>query len=276
MLKRHFSILLALFTLLEMSNAHAHQPVNLLKTDTTAEKGPLLVDGTISFAVNASFSKASEVRGFRANLKSGEKLSVQYLILDKSPVNKLKNSQLPTVTITSPSGNKIEMKINERTKFFEPFSNTNYFFLSRYSATAESGTYSFLIRSKAKSEVTIAVGDREISGEVSRATTSQPSATPSPSKTPAASATPSTSSSSATSSGYTMAKVRQNNSRSSCWSAINGKVYDLTKWINLHPGGQQRIVGICGVDGSASFNSQHRGQNDPADALKDYLLGPLE
>ena len=33
--------------------AVAHQPVVLLNTDTTAAKGPLLVDGTVSFAVRA-------------------------------------------------------------------------------------------------------------------------------------------------------------------------------------------------------------------------------
>jgi hypothetical protein len=37
--------------------AVAHQPVVLLNSDTTAAKGPLLVDGTVSFAVRASFAK---------------------------------------------------------------------------------------------------------------------------------------------------------------------------------------------------------------------------
>jgi hypothetical protein len=38
--------------------AAAHQPVVLLNSDTTAAKGPLLVDGTVSFAVRAAFTKA--------------------------------------------------------------------------------------------------------------------------------------------------------------------------------------------------------------------------
>ena len=36
--------------------AHAHQPVVLLDSDTTAARGPLLVDGTLSFAVRAAFT----------------------------------------------------------------------------------------------------------------------------------------------------------------------------------------------------------------------------
>lgn len=275
MRKYSFGIVVAILTFLCTSFASAHQPVNLLNSDSSAEKGPLLVDGTISFAVNASFTKSGEQRGFRANLKAGENLSVQYLIIDKAPANKLKNSQLPTLTITTPSGSKIEIKINERTKFFEPFSKTNYLFLSRYSAPAQAGTYSFLLRSKSKADVTIAVGDREIPGEVSRIIkTEMPSVSPSPSVSTSASA--SQSSSAAASSGYTMVKVKQNNSATSCWSAINGKVYDLTKWINLHPGGAAKIKAICGVDGSASFNIKHGGSSDVAETLKGYLLGPLE
>ena len=76
-------------------------------------------------------------------------------------------------------------------------------------------------------------------------------------------------------SGYTMATVAQHNSASSCWAAINGNVYDLTNWINQHPGGQGPILSLCGTDGSAAFNGQHGGQARPASELKNFLLGPL-
>ena len=51
--------------------AAAHQPVVLLNSDTTAAKGPLLVDGTVSFAIRAAFTKAGEKKAFRAQLKEG-------------------------------------------------------------------------------------------------------------------------------------------------------------------------------------------------------------
>ena len=79
--------------------AVAHQPVVLLNTDTTAAKGPLLVDGPISFAIRAAFSKAGEKKAFRAQFKEGDGLAVQYLIVDKKPENALKSSQLPTIAI---------------------------------------------------------------------------------------------------------------------------------------------------------------------------------
>jgi len=79
----------------------------------------------------------------------------------------------------------------------------------------------------------------------------------------------------ATGAGYTLAKVKANASAASCWTVIKGNVYDLTKWIGSHPGGESAIASLCGVDGSASFASQHEGQSKPESRLVGYLLGPL-
>ena len=166
-MKRLLAALLAI-TLLGLTPASAHQPVFLRDTDTTPAKGPLLVDGTVSFAVQASFNKAGEKKAFRAALKDGDQLAVQYLIIDQAPSNRLKNSLLPQVTITAPDGKKTVMKITERTVFYEKYSGTNYFYLSRLSAPAKAGIYSFVIAARAKSAVTIAVGEQEIPGDVVR------------------------------------------------------------------------------------------------------------
>jgi cytochrome b involved in lipid metabolism len=274
-MRRTLIAVIALALTFALAPAQAHQPVTLLDTDTTAERGPLLVDGTVSFAVRASFTKSGQKKAFRAAFKAGDQFSVQYLIVDKKPENTLKNTLLPQLVITSPSGKRITIRFTERTKFYEPFGGTNYLYLSRYSTAAEAGIYSFVATARAKSDITIAVGDREVPGEVLRgaAPTPTPAATKSAAPQPSASASPEPEMT--TQSGYTMAKVKENNSPSSCWSVINGNVYDLTKWINQHPGGPSVIRGLCGVDGSASFNGRHRGQGSPADALASYLLGPL-
>ena len=267
---------------LQPISANAHQPVFLTNTDTTAAKGPLLTDGTISFAVRASFTRAGEKRAFRAAFKSGDLFSIQYLIVDKKPENKLRTTSLPTVVITSPTGKKVTMRISERTKFFQPFGKTNYLYLARNSFDAEAGIYGIMITSRARASVTIAIGDKEIPGEVIRGelptSAPTPSATPSPVKTstpaptntPAATPTPT-----ATTIKYTMELVRQNNSASSCWSVISENVYDLTKWINSHPGGSSAIRSLCGVDGTASYRSQHANQARPEQRLESFLLGPL-
>lgn len=93
-------------------------------------------------------------------------------------------------------------------------------------------------------------------------------------------ATSTTSTSAATSSApaataYTMDAVKTHNSASSCWSVINGTVYDLTAWINAHPGGAQRIKSICGIDGTSEFKGAHSGENGPNARLATFKLGPL-
>ena len=153
---------------LSSSAAFAHQPVVLLDTDTTAAKGPLLVDGTVSFAIRASFTKSGQKKAFRAQFQEGDALEVQLLIIDKKPENALKSSQLPCVVITGPDGFKATMKINERTLFFETYTQTNYFYLARYSGVAKAGIYNFVITSRAKAAITLGVGEQEIFGEVVR------------------------------------------------------------------------------------------------------------
>jgi len=74
---------------------------------------------------------------------------------------------------------------------------------------------------------------------------------------------------------YTLAKVKENNSASNCWTIINSNVYDLTKWAALHPGGPAVIRGLCGIDGTAAFTARHRNQSDPEATLESYLIGTL-
>lgn len=61
---------------------------------------------------------------------------------------------------------------------------------------------------------------------------------------------------SAPSSGYTLADVSTHNSASSCWLAINNRVYDVTSYLNIHPGGRNRILNDCGQDASVDFNTR--------------------
>jgi cytochrome b involved in lipid metabolism len=69
--------------------------------------------------------------------------------------------------------------------------------------------------------------------------------------------------------------VAQRNTPEACWSVVDGSVYDLTTWIEQHPGGSRLIIGMCGRDATADFNSQHGGQSQPASYLAEYLLGKL-
>lgn len=74
---------------------------------------------------------------------------------------------------------------------------------------------------------------------------------------------------------YTLADVATHSTQSSCWTAINGTVYDVTNWISQHPGGAEAILGLCGKDGSDAFNGKHGGQARPAAELATFLIGTL-
>ena len=138
--------------------------------------------------------------------------------------------------------------------------------------------------------LTVAVGHTGAQaawGDVeSEAAAAAPLQSPSDTDSPSASATTSTStsaspsasasrSSSSTPGSYTLADVAKHADANSCWSAVNGKVYDLTKWINQHPGGPRRILAMCGKDASDAFNGQHGGQARPAKELAGFEIGTL-
>ena len=182
MKKYLFIALIAPLSLINSGLAFAHQPVELGSKNTRADQGPILVDGTISFALRAEFTKANQERGFRASLKQGELLNFEYLIIDKAPENKMALNKLPTVTITAPDGAKSIVKFTERTKFYEPYGRTNYLYLARFSSTALDGIYNFSIKSKAKASITVSTGSKETFGQVF-----QPASCPSiePQQTPA-------------------------------------------------------------------------------------------
>ncbi|GIW67015.1 MAG: hypothetical protein KatS3mg095_0913 [Candidatus Parcubacteria bacterium] len=75
---------------------------------------------------------------------------------------------------------------------------------------------------------------------------------------------------------YTIEEISQHNSKENCWAVIRGDVYDLTKWIDKHPGGEDKILSICGKDGTQAFERKHGGQEKPEKALEKFKIGRLK
>ena len=95
----------------------------------------------------------------------------------------------------------------------------------------------------------------------------------SPTPTPIATKKPASTPASVGAQSYSAAQVAAHNSRESCWSTINGNVYDLTSWIPKHPGGEEAILKLCGTDGSAQFNNKHGGGAQQAIILAGFKVG---
>ncbi|HEY3339180.1 MAG TPA: cytochrome b5 domain-containing protein [Propionicimonas sp.] len=93
--------------------------------------------------------------------------------------------------------------------------------------------------------------------------------------TASASSTVSATPTATTSATLTLSEVKKHSSASSCWSVVDGEVFDLTKWIGRHPGGPRRILDMCGRDGSAAFHGQHGSSGQATRILDGYSMGKL-
>ena len=69
---------------------------------------------------------------------------------------------------------------------------------------------------------------------------------------------------------YTWDEVAQHNTLPSVWSVYNGTVYDITMYINVHPGGKKILEKVFGKDMTALFNKFHGYVNI------DSIIGPLK
>ena len=47
---------------------------------------------------------------------------------------------------------------------------------------------------------------------------------------------------------YTREEVAKHNKLNDCWVIVNNKVYDVTSFISLHPGGCEAILKNAGTD----------------------------
>eukprot|EP00928_Gymnodinium_smaydae_P010104 TRINITY_DN1379_c0_g1_i5.p1 TRINITY_DN1379_c0_g1~~TRINITY_DN1379_c0_g1_i5.p1 ORF type:complete len:710 (+),score=135.25 TRINITY_DN1379_c0_g1_i5:63-2192(+) len=63
----------------------------------------------------------------------------------------------------------------------------------------------------------------------------------------------------AISKGMPFSEVARHCTPDSCWVAINGSVYDLTEFMDRHPGGPTTILSHAGTDCSKLFNEIHKG-----------------
>lgn len=74
---------------------------------------------------------------------------------------------------------------------------------------------------------------------------------------------------------FTMDEIAAHKDASSCYTVIRGTVYDVTAFIDKHPGGDKNILRLCGIDGTAAFEGKHGGQEKPENALKGFEIGML-
>ncbi|KNC47614.1 cytochrome b5 [Thecamonas trahens ATCC 50062] len=72
---------------------------------------------------------------------------------------------------------------------------------------------------------------------------------------------------------YTLAEVKQHNTEDSLWMVIRGLVYDLTEYLDEHPGGDIMLEG-AGLDATEMFDDVGHS-DEAAEELAKYLIGRL-
>lgn len=75
---------------------------------------------------------------------------------------------------------------------------------------------------------------------------------------------------------YSMEEVAQHAAVDSCWTVVDGGVYDVTDYVSLHPGGEARVQGMCGQDATEDYLAFHEGGENAVKVLERYRIGTLD
>ncbi|EGC38083.1 delta 5 fatty acid desaturase [Dictyostelium purpureum] len=72
---------------------------------------------------------------------------------------------------------------------------------------------------------------------------------------------------------YSWTEIAKHNTENDCWVAVDGKVYDISKWVSQHPGGKEVLMLGAGRDVTNLFESYHPMSDKPSAILKNYEIG---
>ena len=73
---------------------------------------------------------------------------------------------------------------------------------------------------------------------------------------------------------FTLEQVSQHKSDKDCWIVIHGKVYNVSKYLDDHPGGPEIILDISGADVTEDFEDTGHSE-DARNTLKTLYIGEL-
>lgn len=69
-------------------------------------------------------------------------------------------------------------------------------------------------------------------------------------------------------------EVKQHTTKKSCWVVIHNKVYDVTEFLNQHPGGEEVLRDVAGTDATEAYEDIGHS-NDARDLLDKLEIGNL-
>ncbi|XP_069829636.1 cytochrome b5 reductase 4 [Dendropsophus ebraccatus] len=69
-------------------------------------------------------------------------------------------------------------------------------------------------------------------------------------------------------------ELAKHNKKTDCWTCIRGLVYNITPYMEYHPGGEEELMKAAGIDGTQLFDQVHRWVNYES-MLKECLVGRM-
>ncbi|XP_060905721.1 cytochrome b5 reductase 4 [Labrus mixtus] len=72
----------------------------------------------------------------------------------------------------------------------------------------------------------------------------------------------------------TQDELQKHSTRDDCWTCIRGMVYNVTPYMDYHPGGEEELMKAAGRDGTELFDQVHRWVNYES-MLKECLVGRM-
>nr|XP_057909992.1 cytochrome b5 reductase 4 [Doryrhamphus excisus] len=72
----------------------------------------------------------------------------------------------------------------------------------------------------------------------------------------------------------TQEELQKHNTRNDCWTCIRGMVYNVSPYMDYHPGGEDELMKAAGMDGTDLFDQVHRWVNYES-MLKECLVGRM-
>jgi cytochrome b involved in lipid metabolism len=68
-------------------------------------------------------------------------------------------------------------------------------------------------------------------------------------------------------------ELKNHNSKSDCWIAYSGHIYDITPFFGSHPGGDAIMLPYCGQDATGAFDGiPHPHSGNAKGLLQQYLV----
>lgn len=70
-------------------------------------------------------------------------------------------------------------------------------------------------------------------------------------------------------------ELAKHTTRNDLWIVVNGKVYDVSKFVDEHPGGEEVLIDVGGKDATREFEDVGHSE-DAVDILNNLYVGPAD